>query len=267
MTMQSALSGVMAAVGELQKRYKESPLRLAVSQEDDMLAAWDRSKAHYQSVGENALEIVFQSMMLCGATNFRSILDMPSGFGRVTRHLRSAFPDAAVHACDLYQKRIDFCAREIGAIPIKSRENFDEIVFASKFDLIWCGSLLTHLTAPQFKSALRLFSRSLTQDGVAVVTLHGRHSLFIQHNKWKYLPDDAFAPIEVQYGASGFVYGDYNRPDVFFEQQSYGISLSAPSYVLKCLEQDESIRIKAYCERQWDDHQDVVIFQKKPINA
>jgi SAM-dependent methyltransferase len=265
--MNKNFSEVLSTIQQISHDYTERPLPRQVFPSDDMVnTSWDHEKLHYFGVGLDALELIFDAMMLCRLTKIRSILDMPSGFGRVTRHLKTAFPDAELYACDLYQDRIDFCARELGAIPVKSKENFNDIRFTTKFDLIWCGSLLTHLTAQQFQQALELFARSLNADGVAVITLHGRHSPFIQHNKWKYLPDEQFAIAESQFRDKGFGYADYNMQNVFFEQETYGVCLSSPSYVLKCLEKDESIRIKAYLERRWDDHQDALIFQKTPLN-
>lgn len=269
MSVSSEFIDILAAVRQVERNYEMQPLSTEISADDDMIvrqADWEREKRHYFSVGANALEIILEAMILCRVAKFGSILDVPSGFGRVTRHLRAAFPDAKIYASDLYQNKIDFCAETLGATPIKSQEDFAQIVYPTKLDLIWCGSLLTHLAAPEFQSALELFSRSLSPDGVAVVTLHGRYSPYFHHNKCKYLPGESFALAEADFRNDGFGYADYNMPGVYFEQKEYGISLSAPSYVLKCLERDESLRIKAYVERHWDDHQDVVVFQKTPTN-
>jgi SAM-dependent methyltransferase len=269
MKVRLEFSDVLSAVEQAERNYEMQPLSTEISPNDDMIVAgadWEWERRHYFSVGANALEIVFEAMILCRVAKFESILDVPSGFGRVTRHLRAAFPDATLYASDLYQNRIDFCAQALGARPVKSKEDFAQIVYPTRFDLIWCGSLLTHLAASEFQSALDLCSRSLNPDGVAIVTLHGRHSPYFHHNRCKYLPDKSFALAERGFRKAGFGYADYNMPGVYSEQKAYGISLSAPSYVLKCLEKDESLRVKAYIERHWDDHQDVVIVQKTPIN-
>ena len=259
---------VISAVQQLDRDYRARPLLTRIAPNDDMVHPdWDKEHVHYYSVGENALTIVMQAMLLCRVTGFQTILDMPSGFGRVARHLKTAFPGATLYACDLYDDRLTVCADYFGAIAYKSRENFDELKFPTKFDLIWCGSLLTHLPKKEFEAALALFSRSLNPNGIAIVTLHGRHSPYIQHNKWKYLPDNRFAIAESDYRKKGFGWADYGMPEMYYEQSNYGISLSAPSNSLRCLEADESIRIKAYVERHWDDHQDVLIFQKTPLNS
>jgi SAM-dependent methyltransferase len=267
MTDNKDFSDILSALQKIHRAYRERRVETTVAPEDDMVNAdWDHQKTHYFAVGANAVEIILQAMTLCAVTSLASILDMPSGFGRVTRHLRAAFPEASLYACDLYRDRIDFCSEFLGAMAIKSKENVNDIVFPTKFDLIWCGSLLTHFAATEFEGALRLFSRSLNVNGIAIVTLHGRYSLFVQHNRWKYLPDETFASVESQFRADGFGYADYGKSDQFFEQKQYGISVSAPSYVIKILENDESLRIKGYAERQWDDHQDVLVFQKKSLN-
>jgi hypothetical protein len=46
---------------------------------------------------------------------------------------------------------------------------------------------------------------------------------------------------------------------------SYGISWSAPSWVMKLLENDSRVRIVAFQEAAWDNHQDVVVLQRRPI--
>ncbi len=100
-----------------------------------------------------------------------------------------------------------------------------------------------------------------------MVTTHGRHSPYIQHNKWKYLPDEQFARAEEDFRTSGFGYVDYNAPEIYTEQPSYGISISSPAYIASLLEKDESIQMRGFIERGWDGHQDVVILHKLPINS
>ncbi len=137
-----------------------------------------------------------------------------------------------------------------------------EVQFSDQFDLIWCGSLLTHLPEEKFRDALRLFSRSLAPGGIAVVTTHGRYSPWF--GRENYLPGPRFVVAERSFYRRGFGYIDYSE-EPGPGTGNYGITLSAPSYVVDALEEDLSIRIVSFTERGWNDHQDVVVFTKKPI--
>jgi hypothetical protein len=222
---------------------------------------------HYFSVGADALRIVVTALAYDLREPPRTILDFPSGSGRVTRHLRAFFPEAHIAACDLYGSHVDFCIREFGAKGILSKENFDELHFGLQFDLIFCGSLLTHLPEDLFRSALRLISRSLSDRGVAVITLHGRYSEFYQQHKDKYLADDRFAVARSAFTETGFGYVDYAHPlrTTFARQTRYGISLARPHWILKLLEPDCAMRVLSYAERAWDNHHDVLVIGKPGV--
>jgi SAM-dependent methyltransferase len=262
----NSLDEVLLHIKDLLSAYRARQLITAISPEDDMHNPADPiATARYMYVGLNALELILEAMTLARKQEIAAILDMPCGFGRVLRHLRAAFPSAAIHACDLYENRVQFCAKRLGAIPIKSKEELKDLDFAEKFDLIWCGSLLTHLPQRLFADALVLFSRSLQQGGIAVVTLHGRWTPFNQHHHIKYISDELFASAEQDFYRSGFGYADYQAPSIYKGQRNYGVSLAAPWYVLRLLEDDESVSVLSYRERAWDDHHDVLMLQKIPI--
>lgn len=223
---------------------------------------------HYFDVGANALEIIVQALLVGRRQPPKSILDFPSGSGRVTRHLRAMFPDARIGACDLYQPHLDFCSAHFETVPLLSQENLGELD-VGQWDLVFCGSLLTHLPEHLFWPTIRFISRSLTSTGIAVVTLEGRHALHIQDHKWKFIEDDLFDVAREQYHASGFGFVDYNptfRANAFHKQASYGIALVKPSWLMAGLQEMDDVRIISFAERCWDDHQDVIVFGKPGVN-
>jgi SAM-dependent methyltransferase len=229
----------------------------------------ESEKAHYFEIGADAIRLIV-SELLRGVRNVpRTILDFPCGAGRVTRHLRAFFPDSRVFACDLYDQHVDFCVNELGAEGILSKENFDELDFGRQFDLIFCGSLLTHLPGNLFRPALRLLSRSLTDEGIAIVTLLGRHAEYVQRHKWKYLDDELFAVAASTVADTGFGFVDYDQGirSKFDRQARYGIALARPHWILKLAEEDSQTRVLGFAERGWDNHQDVLVIGKPPINA
>ena len=56
---------------------------------------------HYWRDGRSAMEIILGAMIRDEKTEFNNILDFPSGYGRIARHLVAAFPTAHVTACDI----------------------------------------------------------------------------------------------------------------------------------------------------------------------
>ncbi len=211
-------------------------------------------KTHYFKVGESALHCIQTALAIAQKDRVETIFDLPCGHGRVMRFLRRAFPDANITGCDLDTDGVDFCAKTFDAKPLYSNPNPDLIQPDTQFDLIWCGSLLTHLQADLCVGFLRLFDRALQPGGIAIFTTHGRLSVdWIRQKSYIYgLNPDELPQLLADYDRDGFGYLDY--PNV----QQYGISLSSPSWVCSQLEQFPKLRILSYTERLWDHHQDVV---------
>ena len=124
---------------------------------------------HSRSAMQLIVEVPFEGRGLVPSSTCRPVM------ARVARHLAAEFPKATLLACDIDSVAVQFCADQFGAIPVVtdgdlSRLSFDDV------DLIWCGSLMSHLPRHIFLDAIRLFSRSLAPNGLAIFTTHGRHS-------------------------------------------------------------------------------------------
>ena len=216
----------------------------------------DRTK-HYRSVGQSAWRCIASALLAAEVSEPRRILDMPCGHGRVMRVLRQAFPDAVLTGCDLERSGVDFCAQEFGAIPHYSNQDLSQVHFEAGFDLIWVGSLVTHLDAPDWHEFFRLLLRSLQPNGVAVMTFHGRWAAYLMQQGNSYGLEPAQIDAILQgYASSGFGYSDYPST------KGYGISLSSPAWLMSGLQEWQQLRFVALSERQWDDHQDVLAIQR-----
>lgn len=256
--------------GKLWRDYQESDVDKTIDttdKENDFSSEWQLD--HYFDVGVNAVRIICESLLISGRDIPKSILDFPCGSGRVTRHLKAMFPGAAIAGCDLYESHVEFVARQFGVIPIVSKENFDELD-VGQWDLIFCGSLLTHLPSELFWKAARFMVRSLSPNGIAVFTTEGRHSVHIHDHKWKLIEDNLFEVARRKYLEDGFGFVDYNEKflsDAFGSQETYGVALTNPGWLMQGLASMEDIRILHFAERAWDDHQDVVVIGKPAVNA
>jgi SAM-dependent methyltransferase len=265
MTTDSLLTVRQALLDRL-ARYERSAVDETIAPGDTMFQPARR--AHYFAAGRDAVHVVAQAMLKAGRRDFAQVLDLPCGGGRVLRHLVRFLPEARVIACDIDAPQVEFCARRFGAVPLVSREDLTRVVPDRPIDLLWCGSLLTHLPAERFEAALRHMVGWLSPGGVGVFTLHGRWSLRRQAaTPYKYMSEETFAPVVDGVRRDGFGYASYPEPGERFGQTTYGISVSLPSWVLRVVEGVEDVHLLDYTERGWDNHQDVLVLLKRPIDA
>jgi len=221
----------------------------------------------YEALGQEALVAI--KLALAGANKpvVNCVLDLPSGYGTVLRHLKAEYQDARLGACDIDHQAVDFCAETFGAEPIYGSEHPRDVVLQHPWDLIWCGSLLTHLDAPMWHEFLDFFEQALAPWGVLAFTFHGRpiemrlRSDVGDH----YIGPEQRAAILNGYERDGFGFAEYpttpKQREERAEPTSYGISLSRPSWVWSLLEQ-RPLRPVAYREARWG-MQDVVGLMKR----
>ncbi|MGC7093112.1 class I SAM-dependent methyltransferase [Amycolatopsis lurida] len=221
---------------------------------DSMFAG---STEHYFSVAKDALRAVLAALQVTGRPEPKRLLDFGCGYGRVLRALRAAFPSTELIACDMDPAALASCAEAFGARAITGAPDPDHIEQVTDVDLIWCGSVLTHLDAPNWGPLLRYFSRALAPGGVAVVTTHGRRMALRAEAGHNYgLDARATDRVLAAYKACGFGYNDYDGYD------GYGISLSSPGWAVQRALEAPDLRLAGYDEAAWDRHQDVMVLVK-----
>ncbi|MGH2978809.1 MAG: class I SAM-dependent methyltransferase [Solirubrobacterales bacterium] len=239
-------------------------VNMAISPRDHMFNT-DPNPVNYHALGWTALDCIRLALLLAQKETVSSILDLPSGHGRVSRILRAEYPDARLTACDIDRDGVDFCARAFDAKPVYGHERPQEIELGDMFDLIWCGSLLTHMDGPRWEEFLELFESALMPGGVLLFSASGRciaPRLRDPEFAQLYLDsDEGREAILRSYADTGFGYADYQLPDDFRESLSlprnFGISLAAPSWVCSLIEQRTGLQLLAYLEGRWGA-QDVI---------
>ena len=228
-------------------------LRRAESRIDYEDGMYKGDGAHYFGVGLSALRCIDEAIERAGIEEVESILDMPCGYGRVMRFLAGRFPGARLTACELDRRAVNFCARRFGAAPAYSSEDLDAVSLGARFDLIWCGSLATHLGAGPTLALLRLFRRHLAPGGLALFTTHGDFvARRLPTRDFDYgLTDEQIAHLTGGYAREGHAYTDY------VYAKNYGISLTSPARVREQVALAGGLREVYFKERGWDEHQDV----------
>jgi SAM-dependent methyltransferase len=209
--------------------------------------------AHYFSSGYSALFCVRRALDKAAGKVPDSILDFGCGHGRVLRSLAADFPHAGLTAADVDSGGVNFCVKTFGAVPVYSNTDFSRLVFNTKFDLIWVGSVFTHLRSERWMSLLEIFRSILTEDGLLVFSTHGSDAerrLREGQCQWCGLEADRVARILRDYDERGFGYSDYRK------SHDYGFSLSSPEWVSPQIA-EVGLELVLYQNNGWDDCQDV----------
>ena len=226
----------------------------------DTLPETDWARQYFW-VTEEALRLVAKAMIVGEKTTFHSILDLPCGHGRVLRGLKAAFPEATLTACDIDRDGVEFCARTFGARPVPGHADPERIDLGDDtFDLIYCGSLLTHLDGEAIVRFLRKMSRHLARDGLLVFTTHGRWCVTFHHTVMPFIAPGPWQAIADGFARDGFGYQDYA------ESKGYGVSLSSIGWVQRAIEGDASLTTIAAMEKALGNFQDAFVCQKWPID-
>lgn len=240
----------------LHQAYQKAEIDTRTSENDAMLDEW------YFPVGKSAVENIVAGCVASRLVGVHRILDLPCGHGRVTRHLVHLFPAAGIDACDVDADGVRFCAERFGARPIVSQQDLTKVEFPHPYDVIWIGSLFTHVDRARVRSWLTHLTRFLTDTGIIVATFHGRWckrvyevAPYVSPERWRVALDG--------FEATGFGYVDY-AADLAgpLVEGGYGVSLARPQAIVHEIESIPGVRLYMYRERSWADHHDVVVVGK-----
>ena len=219
---------------------------------------YDGDGAHYYKVGLSAIRCIDEAVAQANSQAVQTILDLPCGSGRVLRFLAQRFAEAEVTACEIQSGPVQFCVRTFGARPAYSSVNLDEVELAKKFDLIWCGSLATHLNQRDIVALLRLFVRHLSPGGLAVFTTHGDFAAQrVARREFDYsIPEDQIERLVHHYRRAGYGFADYAG------ERNWGVSLTSSEWIRARVDELGGLREVYFKEHGWDNHQDVFGFAK-----
>ena len=231
---------------------KITDLVVDVSPNDEMFAG---SLAAYLATGAAGVEGVKRAQAAAGKETIGSILDFGCGHGRVLRMLKAEFPHASLAACDIDTDGVRFCAQAFGARPFPSHRDPALIELEGEFDLVWCGSLLTHLDAASWNPFLELFESVLRPGGLLVFTVLGPAAEpNLRAGRLYGAPPDegSLRTILAGYESVGYGYSDYEG------RSGYGLSLCTPDWVRRAIAARDRLRLLHHEEGAVTGIQDIV---------
>jgi SAM-dependent methyltransferase len=221
---------------------------------------------HYFGVGRSALLAIASAFT--ARTQFnnseghpQSILDYGCGHGRVARFIRAAFPPARLEVTDYSHDGVTWCIDHLGC------HDMGEGIPSDYYDLIWVGSVFTHLPQHKAVSLIANLKASLRPFGILIYTTHGRVTTAnleasnedSQPNRYGIDNEGAGRLID-SYHRTGFGYCDYPH------QTNYGIAAGKPGWFIDRTSDERTLLLFAQ-ERGWDTHQDVLSFLRTPANV
>lgn len=228
-----------------------------VSSRDGMVT--EGRETEYYDLGRRALDLIVFAAKLTRKDGFGSILDLPCGHGRVLRWLRAFYSAAQITACDLDHDGVDFCVSNFGAQGLYSKPDLRQLSLKAQFDLVWCGSLVTHLPEAQWRQVLDCLCDWVQECGIVVFSTQGRYmASLIARQEADFADNLDTRSLLRDYHATGRSFQPY------FESAAgnYGLSLVAPDFLLQYLRARTDVIVSAYLEAAWGV-QDIVILYKK----
>jgi len=210
---------------------------------------------HYLSCGASGLNAILSALQLALCPRPGAILDFGSGAGRVTRWLRAAFPAAEIGCCDLRSADLDFCRERFGAHTWVSGVDIRALAAPRRYDLIWLGSVLTHLSADKSRELLGKMLSWTNAGGLVVASTSGRTAKAKQEREGPFIHAEGWPGIARQFAATGYGYSDYLDVD------GYGLSMTKPSWSARLVETTAGARLVLLAEQAWDGLHDILAVQ------
>ena len=226
-----------------------------ISPDDGMFAG---NLDHYFSCGESALRVLLEATELSGTGTPARILDFGAGAGRVTRWLKAAFPGSSISCCDIREGDMLFLHALYGAETWTVGSNIDTLDIPGQYDLIWVGSVITHLSEARTRELIDRLLSACDPGGLLVLSFHGEFAVERQEStEFKYIDDDRWNDIKRGYNATGYGYADYQGQD------GYGISVCSSAWMSNLVNALPGSRLVLLKARAWDHHHDVVAIQRQ----
>jgi SAM-dependent methyltransferase len=225
----------------------------------------EESVANYVRAGRSAVENLEHVLAAAGRSwlDVRSCLDFGSGFGRVLRHLCEKIPPALVTACDVDPEAVQFCVEEFNTKGLVSKPRIRRVRFGT-YDLIWAGSVITHVRRDDASEIISTLGRTLARGGILVLSFHGRLSLDNLEHLYDRDWAEAAPAIREELATTGTSFRPYTYAFCGYRLRSYGMAW----HTVECLEQlagsDSAVQLRTLChvDHGWDGHHDVIAFQR-----
>src|SRR5262245_50718838 len=218
----------------------------------------------YLTAGLSAAREIRASLDAAGKVISKgTVLDFPCGYGRILRYLKKMFPDSLIVAAEIDTAALEFCQRTFSAQGYPSASSFRSLSLPHRFDLIWCGSLITHINECAAVDLLDFFCRHLADGGVCVFTTLGQKvadGMTATTEKRLDLSEEGVEKSLRDYHEKGYGYTDYSWVDASSSGHN-GVALTSRSRMIEMARSVGRWEPVYYRESGWHELQDVYAFR------
>jgi SAM-dependent methyltransferase len=213
----------------------------------------------YLAISRSALGAIVHALAAAGISQPKTILDLPCGYGRVTRALRAAWPAADLVAADQSTVAVAFCVEQFAAAgwvledypALEQGEGQLE-----RFDLIWSGSLLSSIEPGQIDDCLSSLLAMLRPNGILVAAYHGRDST----RRFSEQSDKSLQTLAEAVAATGVGFRAREADG------AVGTTAMTSHWLLEHITRHRTATVLSVIERGWADHLDVVAIARRDVH-
>jgi SAM-dependent methyltransferase len=241
-------------------------LSIPIHKDDDMFHG---SHEHYDSVGSQMDSFISHAATLISELS-PLILELPCGYGRVTRKLIKRYSPEQIHVAEINAHALKFCTDTFNVTGYQVTDPVNEFknIPDSTFDIAIMGSLITHLSEQNARAVFKHFFKKVKQGGLGVITTHGvRSRELLGESEIYQVGEEARQHLLDNYDANQFGFSAYKNNHVFEKRtveligDSYGISL-IPKAWIRDVCKESGLSVIKHMPGAWDSHQDVFFIAK-----
>jgi SAM-dependent methyltransferase len=178
----------------------------------------DKSIAHFKFIEScGRLFVVYGQLVEQVFGDFaalRSVLDFASGYGRLTRFLVQKLPPDRIWVSDIYADAMSWQAATFGVRTLLSTAAPADFPHQGEHDIVFVGSLFSHLPAGRFQDWLAKLYSLLSPGGVLAFSVH----------------DETYLPSDERMDHGGIRYFRFSESGTL-DADSYGMTYVTEQYV------------------------------------
>lgn len=203
----------------------------------------------FRATGEQTLRDVERALAQAGRSleQVSDFLDFGCGCGRLAIAMGRLAPGVHYTGCDVDARAVSWCTDHLQGQRFIVNGGEPPAPFAdASFDVIWCGSVFTHIDETRQHAWLADLKRMLRPPGVLIASVHGRQSWQARLPRW------AIRDLE----RKGFLYAHIGA-DKGVHPDWYQVAWHTEKYVRE--RWSEFFAIAGYMPQGFNNHQDLVV--------